>query len=43
MIATRKVDLASILGGVYPLEAWRDAFVAMESGASDKSVLRITA
>jgi hypothetical protein len=43
MIATRQVDLAAILGGVYPLDAWRDAFLAMESGASVKSVLKIGA
>jgi alcohol dehydrogenase/L-iditol 2-dehydrogenase len=43
MIAAKQVDLASILGGVYPLEAWRDAFAAMESGASVKSVLSIPA
>ena len=41
MIATRQVDLAPILGGVYPLEAWREAFLTMESGASVKSVLEI--
>ena len=41
MIATRQVDLSPILGGVYPLEAWRDAFLTMESSASVKSVLKI--
>ena len=29
-----------IIGGVYPLEQWREAFSAMERGDNVKSVLR---
>jgi alcohol dehydrogenase/L-iditol 2-dehydrogenase len=42
MIAAGQVELAPLIGGVYPLDAWRDAFLAMESGASVKSILEIS-
>lgn len=37
------IDLKPVIGGVYPLSEWREAFVKMEEGANVKSVIRILA
>lgn len=39
LFATKKLDPQSVLGGVYPLEQWEEAFEAMESGKNIKSVM----
>jgi alcohol dehydrogenase/L-iditol 2-dehydrogenase len=41
LLAARQVDLTPVLGGVYPLTEWREAFARMEDGANIKSVIRI--
>jgi alcohol dehydrogenase/L-iditol 2-dehydrogenase len=41
LLSTGQVNLEPVIGGVYPLEAWEEAFVRMEEGASVKSVLRL--
>jgi alcohol dehydrogenase/L-iditol 2-dehydrogenase len=41
MLATGQVNLDPIIGGVYPLDHWEEAFTAMEHGTSIKSVLSI--
>ncbi len=38
LMATGQVDLGPVVGGVYPLSEWRQAFGAMERGANIKSV-----
>jgi L-iditol 2-dehydrogenase len=39
LLSQGRIDLASVIGGVYPLSQWQEAFTAMETGASIKSVL----
>ncbi len=39
LVSTGQLDISRIIGGVYPLECWADAFTAMESGQNIKSVL----
>jgi L-iditol 2-dehydrogenase len=39
LVSSGQVDLAPVIGGVYPLNQWRQAFTAMEDGSSIKSVL----
>lgn len=39
LIATGQVNLKPVIGGVYPLADWREAFVKMEDGDNVKSVL----
>ncbi len=40
LLATGKLDVTPIVGGVWPLERWHDAFQAMHSGAIAKAVLK---
>ena len=39
LISTAQLDISPIIGGVYPLEDWEEAFSAMETGKNVKSVL----
>lgn len=39
MFSTGRLDTEKVLGGVYPLEEWEEAFEAMESGRNVKSVM----
>ncbi len=39
MFSTGTLQTDKVLGGVYPLEAWEEAFEAMESGRNVKSVM----
>ena len=39
LLATGQIDLEQIIGGVYPLGDWVEAFEEMEAGANVKSVL----
>ena len=39
LLSTGQIDLAPIIGGVYPLTDWEAAFEQMESGVNVKSVL----
>ncbi len=39
LVASGQVHLVPVIGGVYPLSQWRQAFRAMEDGTSIKSVL----
>ncbi len=39
LLSTRQIDLAPIIGGVYPLADWVEAFEQMEAGNNVKSVL----
>ena len=39
LLSTGQIDLAPIIGGVYPLTDWEAAFEQMESGENVKSVL----
>ena len=39
LLSTGQIDLAPIIGGVYALADWEEAFEQMESGANVKSVL----
>ncbi len=41
LIASGQINLAPVIGGVYPLREWREAFSAMERGDNVKSVLRL--
>jgi L-iditol 2-dehydrogenase len=40
LIGTGKLDVAPVIGGVWPLEKWRDAFETMHSGEICKAVLK---
>jgi alcohol dehydrogenase/L-iditol 2-dehydrogenase len=40
MLASRQLDVRPIIGGVWPLEQWRDAFERMHRGDVVKAVLR---
>ena len=40
LLATGKLDVRPIIGGVWPLEQWNEAFEAMHSGKVVKSVLK---
>jgi alcohol dehydrogenase/L-iditol 2-dehydrogenase len=42
LFATGRLDPAAVLGGVYPLSEWREAFTAMAEGRAIKSVIRMT-
>lgn len=42
LLATGQVNLEPVIGGVYPLAEWEEAFTKMEEGASVKSVLRLS-
>ena len=39
LLSSGQIDLAPIIGGVYPLENWEAAFEQMEAGVNVKSVL----
>ena len=39
LLDTGQINLGPVVGGVYPLKEWHDAFELMESGLSVKSVL----
>ena len=39
LLSTGQIDLTPIIGGVYPLTDWEEAFEQMESGENVKSVL----
>jgi L-iditol 2-dehydrogenase len=39
LISTGQLDISPVIGGVYPLENWEEAFSTMESGKNIKSVL----
>lgn len=39
LFASGRLETDRVLGGVYPLEEWREAFEAMESGRNIKSVM----
>ena len=43
LLSTGQVNLAPVIGGVYALEDWEEAFEAMEQGENVKSVLRLDA
>ncbi|MBU6174646.1 MAG: zinc-binding dehydrogenase, partial [Planctomycetes bacterium] len=40
MMASRQLDVRPIIGGVWPIEQWHDAFEKMHSGAVVKSILK---
>ncbi len=39
LLSTGHINLKPVIGGIYPLEQWEEAFLAMESGVNVKSVL----
>jgi alcohol dehydrogenase/L-iditol 2-dehydrogenase len=41
LLSTGQINLGPVIGGVYPLTDWREAFARMEEGANVKSVLSI--
>jgi alcohol dehydrogenase/L-iditol 2-dehydrogenase len=41
LLSTGQINLQPVIGGVYPLDDWREAFSRMEEGANVKSVLAI--
>ena len=41
LLSTGQVNLAPVIGGIYPLEDWEEAFESMEQGENVKSVLRL--
>jgi alcohol dehydrogenase/L-iditol 2-dehydrogenase len=43
LFAARRLDPQAVLGGVYPLDRWQEAFEAMDSGQNIKSVIRMAA
>ncbi|MFV1980741.1 MAG: zinc-binding dehydrogenase [Rhodothermia bacterium] len=40
LIASRKLDVEPLIGGIWPLEQWEEAFNQMHSGSIVKAVLR---
>ena len=40
MMSTGQLDITPVLGGIYPLEQWEEAFEAMHSGKILKAVLK---
>lgn len=40
MMSTGQLDITPVLGGIYPLDRWEEAFEAMHSGAILKAVLK---
>jgi alcohol dehydrogenase/L-iditol 2-dehydrogenase len=42
LLSTGQVNLEPVIGGVYPLAAWEEAFLKMEEGESVKSVLKLS-
>ena len=43
LLSTGQVNLEPVIGGIYPLADWEEAFHHMEDGSSVKSVLRLDA
>jgi L-iditol 2-dehydrogenase len=41
LLATGQVNLRPVIGGVYPLDDWHEAFAKMEEGQNVKSVLTL--
>lgn len=41
LLSTGQINLKPVIGGVYPLQDWHEAFHKMEAGSSVKSVLRL--
>ncbi len=41
LMASSQLDLDTIIGGVYPIDEWEEAFVKMESGQNIKSIIKI--
>ncbi len=41
LLSTGQMDLGLVIGGVYPLTEWREAFHKMEKGDNIKSVIRL--
>ena len=41
LMASGQLDLHTIIGGVYPIDKWKEAFVKMESGQNVKSIIKI--
>ena len=39
LLATGQVNLGPVIGGIYPLDGWHEAFTRMEDGRNVKSVL----
>ena len=39
LLSTGQINLTPVIGGVYPLDDWREAFAKMEEGVNVKSVL----
>ncbi|OUC05499.1 molecular chaperone GroES, partial [Litorilinea aerophila] len=42
LLSTGQINLGPVIGGVYPLTEWEEAFHAMERGDNVKSVLQIS-
>ena len=42
LLSSGQINLAPVIGGVYPFDRWEQAFGAMERGANVKSVLTMT-
>ena len=40
LLASGKLDVGPLIGGVWPLDKWRDAFEAMHGGRVLKSVIK---
>jgi alcohol dehydrogenase/L-iditol 2-dehydrogenase len=40
LLAAGKLDVSPIIGGVWPLEEWREAFEAMHSGKILKALIK---
>jgi alcohol dehydrogenase/L-iditol 2-dehydrogenase len=40
LLATKQLDVSPLVGGIWPLEQWQDAFEKMHSGEIVKAVLR---
>jgi alcohol dehydrogenase/L-iditol 2-dehydrogenase len=40
LLSTGMLNIDPVIGGVWPLEQWREAFEAMHSGAIAKAVLQ---
>lgn len=41
LLSTGQVNLAPVIGGIYPLQDWEEAFDAMERGENVKSVITV--
>ncbi len=39
LLSTGQINLKPVIGGIYPLSQWQEAFLAMENGSNVKSVL----